>query len=189
MATRWNLSSVPSDLFMSKATLYAIVGLFAFSMLLFVTGFACWQLGMAGVAAGIYLIAGKIILLAFAAMSVLLVALLLQAIGRGVWVYFRREAVAIRRVSRLKIQQHDAKQRQLLEKRQLYYLAQLKLRRLLAANDKKHRRELFKAISAELHDHTAPGKHKALKKTLKQYYQQADSQAMLALRDKIVCRS
>ncbi|WAR43989.1 ABC-2 transporter permease [Methylomonas rapida] len=174
---------------MLKAMLYAILGIFALGMLLFVAGFAGWQLGMMAVAGFVYPVAGKVILLAFASMLVVLIALLLQAMGRGLSIYFRREAVAMRRVSMLQIRQQDARQRLFLEKRQLHYQMHLKRQRLLAANDKKHRSQLFKVISTELQHHAAPGKRKALEKDLKHHHQQSNPQAMLALRAQLPCRS
>lgn len=174
---------------MLKSTLYAILGAFGFAMLLFVTGFAGWHLGMAWLTATLYPVAIKIILLASAVMLLVQTGLMLQALYRGLSLYFRRETMAMRRVLMLKILQHDARQRLLLEKRQMRYLTQLKRQRLLADNDKKQSGELYKAISAELQSCMTPESYKTLRNDLKRHHKQSNPQAMLALRDQVLCRS
>lgn len=172
---------------MFKKILHAILLAFGGAMLLFIAGFAGWQLGLAWLAAGLYALAARILWLAFGALAVLQIVWVLLAVWRGVAQYFRREAMALRRVVMLQICRRDAGQRQLLEIRQMHYRSQLKRQRLLIANDKKHSGELFDAINGELRGATSPATYKALRKTLKQHYKRADAQAMLALRERVLC--
>lgn len=162
---------------------------FCLAMLMFVAGFAAWQLGLVWLASVLYPLATKIILLAFGVLFLLGVGLLIRVCCRNIVLYFRREAMAMRRVIMLQVRQRDAKQRLMLEKRQIYYLNQLKRQRLLAANNKQHSRELFNAISVELKGHDGlPGGEESLHKSLKQHHSQANPEAMLALRDQVLCR-
>ena len=149
---------------MSKILLHGALMAFCLAMLMFVAGFAAWQLGLVWVASVLYPLATKIILLAFGVLFLLGVGLLIRVCCRNIVHYFRREAMAMRRVIMLQVRQRDAKQRLMLEKRQIYYLNQLKRQRLLAANNKQHSRELFNAISAELKGHGLPGGDKSLHK-------------------------
>lgn len=169
--------------------LRGILLLFVSALLLFLTGFAGWRFGLVGLAAGLYALANKAILLAFLLMLLLQTSLMLLAFYRGLSQYFRPEAVAWRRVAMLQKRYRDASQLFLLERRQAYYMAELKRQRLLSANDKKHSIELFKAIDAELKKHVTPGEYKSVRKELKHYRKRADLQAMLALREQMLCQS
>jgi hypothetical protein len=60
---------------------------------------------------------------------------------------------------------------------------------LLAANNKKHSRELYQAITTELQTAIAAERYKALQKQLKHYRNQANPEAMLALRKQVLCQS
>lgn len=162
---------------------------FASALLLFLAGFAGWQFGLVWLAAGLYALASKAILLAFLLMLLLQTGLMLLALYRGLSQYFRREAMAWRRVAMLQKRHRDASQRFLLERSQAYYMAELKRQRLLSADDKKHSVELFKAIDAELKKHTTAVEYKSVRKELKQHRKQADLQAMLALREQVLCQS
>jgi hypothetical protein len=173
---------------MLKAVLYLAFVACSLAMLMFVAGFAGWQLGLAWLTGALYQLAAKIILSAFALLSLLGAGLIMLAFYQGMLLYFRREAVAMRRVIRLQARQRDIGQRQLLEKRQIYYLSQLKRQSLLAADNKRHSHQLFKAISAELKSYCLPVGYQSLHKSLKQYHKQANPEAMLALRNQVLCR-
>jgi len=185
---RWSLSNVLLKAMAGNILQVALLT-FGSAIMLFLTGFACWQLGMAWLATGFYTLAAKVTLLAFALLLLLLGGLMLQALYQGVALYFRRETIALRRVAMLQMRHHDAKQRFFLEKRQIYYLNQLKRQRLLVADDKKYSGELFKAINTELKHCMVSINYKAARKELKQYHKQANSQAMLELRKQVLCRS
>ena len=174
---------------MTKVVLHSVLLGCGLAMLLLLAGFGCWQLGWVWLAGWSYTWAGNLLLLAFVTLLVLAGGLSLRAIYKELAAYFHREARAVRRVLMLQIRKHNARQRLLLEKRQLHYLSQLKRQRLLAANNKKHSRALFKAIAKELQVSVAPDSRKTLQKHLKQHYKQANPQAMLALRDQVLCRS
>jgi len=162
---------------------------FGGAMLLFLTGFVGWQFGLAWMVTGLYLLAAKATLLAFALLLLLLASLSLQAVYQGLSQYFGRETIALRRVTMLQMRHHDAGLRFLLERRQTQYLNQLKRQRLLIADDKKHSTELFKSINTELKHYMTPVNYKAVRKELKQHHKQANSEAMLALRKQVLCRS
>ncbi len=155
----------------------------AMSMLLL--GFSVWQLGFLWLAGWCYALAGNTLLLAFALLCFWVTGLMLQIIFHDMKCYFRQESRILRRLVMLQFYQHAAGQQLLLEKRQLHYLTQLKQQRLLAANNKKHSRLLFKAIKVELADSMTPSSYKALK----QHQKQADPQAMLSLRNKLLCQA
>lgn len=174
---------------MTKIVLYAVLLICSLSMLLLLGGFSCWRLGWVNWASWFYLLAGQIILAAFLLLLLLGCGLFVQALYVELAVYFRWDAVALRRVAMLRQLQHNAGQRLLLEKSQIHYLYELKRRRLLAADNKKHSRALFKAVSAELRQSVEPDSYKSLQKHLKQHRNQADPQAILALRERVLCRS
>ncbi len=174
---------------MSGHFLRGILLTFGGALLLFLAGFAGWQFGLAWLAAGLYALAAKAILLAFLLMFLFQTGQMLQALYQGLSRYFRREAMAWRRVAMLQKRHHDARQRYALERSQAYYMAELKRQRLRSADDKKHSVALFKAIDAELKKHTTAESYKSMRKQLKQYCKQADLQAMLALRERVLCQS
>lgn len=174
---------------MFKKILHAILLAFGGAMLLFIAGFAGWQLGLAWLATGLYALAARILWLAFGALAVLQSVWVLLAVWRGVAQYFRREAMALRRVVMLQICRRDAGQRQLIEIRQMHYRSQLKRQRLLIANDKKHRNELYHAIDDELRNMASPDAYKVLARELKHRRKRADIPGMLALREQTLCRS
>lgn len=184
----WSLSNALLDT-MFNNILHGILLAFGSAILLFLAGFAGWQFGMIWLAAGLYALAAKIIWLAFALLLILHAGWVLQAFWKGVLHYFRREAMALRRIAMLQIHQRNARQRLLLEKRQVQYLSRIQRQRLMAADDKKQSSDLFKVINAELRQCSTPVSYKALRKELKQHRKQADSQAMLALREQVRCQS
>jgi len=174
---------------MNRTAVYGILSVFAGAMLLLLLGFASWQFGLIWFATGLYALAAKSIWLAFALLLLLQAGWSLYVFWQGLVRYFRKEAMAMRRVARLQMCYRDAGQRLVLEKRQLHYQNQIKRHRFLLADDKKHSGELFHAINSELRDTVPPDAYKHLHKTLKQYRKQADAQAMLALRRQVLCRS
>lgn len=185
---RWSLSSVQPKTMVGNI-LHGILLTFGSGILLLLAGFAGWQFGLVWLATGLYALAAKAILLAFSLLLLLQVGLMLQTFYQWVSLYFRRETTALRRLATLQMRRRDARQRFMLERRQIYYLNHLKRQRLLAADDKKHSVELFKVINAELKHCMAPTYYKAVHKELKQHHKQADSRAMLALRKQVLCRS
>lgn len=185
---RWSLSSVQPNTMVGNI-LHGILLTFGSAILLLLAGFAGWQFGLVWLATGLYALAAKAILLAFALLLLLQVGLMLQAFYQWVSLYFRRETTALRRLATLQMRRRDARQRFMLERRQIYYLNHLKRQRLLAADDKKHSVELFKAINAELKHCVAPTYYKAVHKELKQHRKQANSRAMLALRKQVLCQA
>ena len=185
---RWSLSNVLLNA-MAGNVLQIMLLSFGGAMLLFLGGFAGWQLGIAWLTTSLYTLAAKAILLAFALLLLLFVGLMLQTLYQELSLYFRREAIALRRVAMLQMREHEARLRFLLERRQIHYLNQLKRQRLLVADDKKHSGELFKAINSELKHYMAPTNYKAVHKELKQHHKQANSQAMLELRKQVLCQS
>lgn len=153
-------------------------------MSLLLLGFSGWQLGFLWLAGWCYAWAGNLLLLAFILLFLWVFGLVLQTVLQDMKRYFRQESRVLRRLVMLQVYQHTVGQKLLLEKRQLHYLNQLKQQRILAANNKKHSRLLFKAIKAELADSMTPCSYKVLK----QHQKQADTQAMLSLRNKLLCR-
>lgn len=174
---------------MTKITLYAVLWICSVAMVLLVAGFIGWRLGWPESAALLYPMAGHGMLLAFSLLLLLGCGLFMQAFYNELAVYFRWDAMAFRRLAMLRILQHNAAQRRLIERRQIQYLFELKRQRLLSANNKKHSRALFMAVSSELHQAVAPDSFKSLQKHLKQYCNQANPRAMLAIRDRVLCRS
>ncbi|MCQ8129592.1 hypothetical protein [Methylomonas rivi] len=174
---------------MTKIILYSVLWVCSLAMVLLVAGFIGWRFGRPELPACLYPLAGRIMLSAFLLLLLLGCGLFLQALYRELAVYFRWDAVALRRVAMLQRLQYDARQRVLLERTQIHYLYELKRQRLLAADNKKHSRALFEAVSAELRQSVEPDSFKSLQKHLKQYRSQVNPRAMLALRERALCRS
>lgn len=174
---------------LAKVILYAVLATASLAMLLLLMGFVCLQLGLAGLVGLLYGLAGKLILLAFGLLILLGCGSVLQAIYNELAAYGRREAAALRRLLMLQMLKENHSQRVQQEKKQLRYWQEFKRQRLLAANNKKHSRELYKAITAELQTAIAAERYKALQKQLKHYRNQAKPEAMLALREQVLCQS
>lgn len=174
---------------MLKGLLYGALLACSLAMLLFFIGFVCWQLGLSWLAAGSYGLASNILLAAFSALLLLGCGLLLLALYRQIAEYLSREQRALRRLLTLHGFRQQANQRIALEKRQQLYRAQFKRQRLMLADQQKHCRELFKAISVELKNTLEPTLYKAVYQDLQQLHKQSDSQAMLALREQALCRA
>ena len=173
----------------AKVILYAVLATASLAMLLLLMGFVCLQLGLAGLVGLLYGLAGKLMLLAFGLLMLLGCGSVLQAIYKELAAYGRREASALRRLLMLQMLKENHTQRVQQEKKQLRYWQEFKRQRMLAANNKKHSRELYKAITAELQTAIAAERYKALQKQLKHYRNQANPEAMLALRKQVLCQS
>ena len=174
---------------LAKVILYAVLATASLAMLLLLTGFVCLQLGLAGLVGLLYGLAGKLMLLAFGLLMLLGCGSVLQAIYKELAAYGRREASALRRLLMLQMLKENHGQRVQQEKKQLRYWQEFKRQRMLVANNKKHSRELYKAITAELQTSIAAERYKALQKQLKHYRNQANPEAMLALREQVLCQS
>lgn len=173
----------------TKVMLYAVLAVASLAMMLLLIGFVAVHVGLAVLMGLLYGLAGKLMLLAFGLLLLLGGGLILQAIYKDLAAYGRREASALRRLVTLQMRKHNLSQRIQQEKKQLRYWQEFNRQRLLAANNKKHSRELYKAISAELQKSIAADRYKALHKQLKRYRNQANPEAMLALREQVLCQS
>jgi hypothetical protein len=174
---------------MNRALVYGIFTVFGGAMLLLLVGFAGWQFGLVWLAAGLYAVAVKSLWIAFILLLLWQAGWSLNVLWQGLVRYFRREAMAMRRVARLQMHYRDVGQRLMSEKRQLHYHSQMKRQRILLADDKRHSGELYDAIDAELRDRVSPEAYRDLRKTLKKYHKRADARAMLALRRQVLCQS
>ena len=160
-------------------------------MLLFVTGFLCFQLGLSSLTTLFYAVAAKIMLLAFGLMVLLGALAWVSGLHGELRSYFRREAIALRRVWSAQTLKLHLAQRMTLERRQLHYFNQFKRQRLLVANNKKHVRALYLAIYHDLQQvrkEMPDTRYQTLYKALRQHHKRADAEAMLALRQQIPCR-
>jgi hypothetical protein len=173
----------------TKIILYAVLATASLAMLLLLAGFGCLNWGLAGLTALIYGLAGKLMLSAFSLLLLLGCSLLLQSIHRELAGYWRRDVCALRRVLVLQMRHDNSCQRLQQKKKQLRYWQELKRHRLLAANNRKHSRDLYKALSAELRPAMAADRYKAFQKQLKHYRKQANPEAMLVLREQAICQS
>lgn len=154
-------------------------------MLLFVLGFICLQFGLALLMGLFYLLASKVMLLALALLALLGVFMLFRAVCRELRGYFSRESSALRRLLFLQIRRQDVERLKAAESRQLSYVHRFKRQRLLVADNRKQARALSEAINHELQAVRAQlpiVRYKELRKALRKYRKQADSAAMLALR-------
>jgi parvulin-like peptidyl-prolyl isomerase len=173
----------------AKVILYAVLATASLAMLLLLIGFVCLHFGLVALMGLMYALAGKIMLLAFGLLLLLGGGLALQAIYKELAGYWRREASALRRILTLQMRKESNSQLIQQQKKQLRYWQEFKRQRMLAANNKKHSRELYKAITAELQTAIAAERYKALQKQLKHYRNQANPEAMLALREQVLCQT
>lgn len=176
---------------MSGRLLYSALLICSLAMLLFVVGFLCLQLGLSLLTTLFYAVAGKIMLLAFGLLLLLGAGAVAAAVWRELRAYSCREAAALRRFLAVKSRQADADLYRTQASRQLLYLSHFKRQRLLAANNRKHLRELFDAINKELQavrSQLPAATYKSLRKALRNHHKRADASAMLALREQIPCR-
>jgi len=186
----WSSSNVLVDPNMSGRFLFGILLLLSLAMLLFVAGFLCLQLGL-GILTGLaYAVAGKLLLLAFALLFLLGLTTLFMGLLGELRAYFCKEAVALRRIWSVQGRLLYAAQRVALESRQIRYLSALKRQRLLAANNKKHLRDLHAAIHRELQaakSRLPDEYYRTLCRDLRKHRKHMDAEAMLALRSRIIC--
>lgn len=176
---------------MAKRLLFGVMLLASLAMLLFVSGFVFWKLGIVVVADFLYWIAGKAMLLAFGLLVMLGLTALLAMLCRDLRRYFSAEALALRRLLSLRSRAVDARQYRLAQTRQLRFWTRLKRKAVLRANDRKHLRSLFRAIDADLRrvrNQLPKVDYRRLHKALRQYHRQANIAAMLALREQLPCR-
>ncbi|MDT4291195.1 hypothetical protein RO575_16645 [Methylomonas sp. MO1] len=158
------------------------------AMLLFVLGFVCLQFGLALLMGLFYLLASKVMLLALALLALLGLMMLFKAVCRELRGYFSRESAAVRQLLSLQVRQQDLARRKSAECRQLSYWHRFKRQRLLVADNRKQAWALSVAISHELQAVRAQlpaARYKNLRKSLRTYRKQADSAAMLALRQQL----
>lgn len=176
---------------MSKYGLYLLLTVANMAMLLFLCGFVLTQLGLAWLAALLYGWASKLLLLVFAALLLLAVFALINAIWRQLADFFDGELRAKRRLLALSLRRQDSEILQTERSRQLRYFQQFKRQRLIAADDKKQLHALFAAIQNELKHHkasTSPLAYNQLKKSLQQAFKRADAEAMIAIRRQFPCQ-
>lgn len=166
-----------------KWLLYAVLLTCSLAMCFLLIGFFSLQMGMVWFGSWVYLLAGRIILLAFLVLSIGSSGLMVQTVCRELSRYFHGDARAFRQVTTLQLLSLHTQQRQQLERRQVQYLYELKRQQLVVNDDKRSSLALHKAIQAELLPSIAPERHKTVQKYLKQYRKQANPQAMLVLRE------
>jgi hypothetical protein len=136
------------------------------------------------------MLAGKIMLLAFALLALWGAVVFLRALLQDLRTYFRKDAVAIRRLWSVQARQLYLEQQGFLESRQILQRNRFKRLRLLEANNKKHLRVLYDSIHAELRavkSRMPDERYQDLLQTLHRHHKQADADAMLALRKQIPC--
>lgn len=191
MGMHWNLSSGLPPFNMASACLYCIILLASLAMLLFMAGFVGFHLGLGFIAAGLYGLAVKILLFAFALLLVWGFLAILRGLSKGLSSYFCQEATALRRILSVHIQSHDFSRRIIETSRQLNYRSQFKRQRLLLADNRRQLKKLYLAIREELQavrPELPAGSYQILHKTLRKHWKQADAEAMLAVRQQIICR-
>jgi hypothetical protein len=188
MAMRWSLSNALANALMSVRILYGILLACSLAMLLFVVGFVLFHLGLSLLTTLFYVLAGKIMLVAFALLALWGLVVLLRALWRDLRDYFRKDAVAVRRLWSVKSQQLYLEQQGFLESQQIQNRSRFKRLRLLDANNKKHLRALYDGIYAELQavkSNLSEDRYQDLLQALQRYHKQADAEAMLALRKQL----
>jgi len=185
---RWSLSNAPAKLGMSVRILYGILMTCSLAMLLFVSGFVLFHLGLSLLTTIIYMLAGEIMLLAFAMLALWGVAVLVRALWRDLRAYFRQDAVAVRRLWSVKARQLYLEQQGFLASQQIQHRSRFKRLRLLDANNKKHLRALYAGIHAELaavKSQLPEERYQDLLQALRRHHKHADADAMLALRKQL----
>lgn len=160
-------------------------------MLLFMAGFICLHFGMAVPATLLYSLASAFLLLAFAILMLSGIGVFLSGMLRDARRFFGPEAAAIRRLLAIYHQKNQQTRILLFKHRQIQYFSQFNRQRLLAADNKKQFRELYKAVNRELRaaKTTMPSAgYRVLRKALRDARGSADPAAILALRQRISCR-
>ena len=185
----WSLLNVPVKPGMAIRLLYGILLTCSLAMLMFVAGFVLFHLGLSLLTTIIYMLAGEIMLVAFALLALWGVAVLLRALWLDLRAYFRKDAVAVRRLWSVQAQQLYLEQQGFLESLQIQHRSRFRRLRLLDANNKKHLRALYDGIHAELQavkPQLPEERYQDLLQALRRYHKQADAEAMLALRKQIL---
>ena len=186
MAMRWSLSNAPTKAGMSVRILYGILLTCSLAMLLFVSGFVLFHLGLSLLTTVFYMIAGEIMLLAFAMLALWGAVVLVRALWQDLRDYFRKEAVAVRRLWSVKARQLYLEQQGVLEAQQIYNRSRFKRLRLLDVNNKKHLKTLYEGIHAELEavkPQLSEERYHELLQALRRHHKEADAEGMLALRE------
>ncbi|WP_150048974.1 MULTISPECIES: hypothetical protein [Methylomonas] len=173
---------------MVKAIVYGVLLACSLAIGLMLTGFFCWRFDIPLAADFCYAWANKLLLLGFGWMLVLGVFLVVRAIALGLFDFFDRKAVAQRQLASLTVRRQDAERQACLEKSQQHYWLQIKRSRLLAADNKKQSRQLYQSIRAEIAVMVPEAELEQAWKDLKRHKRLADTQAMLTLRQKLLCR-
>jgi len=185
---RWSLSNVPPKVGMSVRILYGILLTCSLAMLLFVSGFVLFHLGLSLLTTIFYMLAGEIMLLAFAMLALWGAVVFGRALWQDLRAYFRKDAVAVRRLWSVKSQQLYLEQQGFLESQQIHNRSRFKRLRLLDANNKKHLKTLYEGIHAELEavkSQLPEERYQDLLQALHRHHKQADADAMLALRKQL----
>jgi hypothetical protein len=173
---------------MAAYLLYGILVLLCLSMVLFMAGFLCFQLGFELLTTLFYALAGKIMLFSFVILLLSGVLALLGALASDLRAYFRQDAGALRQILAAHTHKRNMAQRLGLEIRQIQYFSHLKRQRLLSADNQKQLNALYKTIAHELDavKPQIPFTHfTQMHKALRLHFKQANPQAMLALRQQI----
>jgi hypothetical protein len=126
--------------------------------------------------------------LALATLALLGLAALCKAVYRDLHAYFCQESLLLRRLVSLHSQQQELQQLKIAKTRQVNYWARFQRQRLVAADNRKQARALAAAVSNELQALRAQlphGRYKNLHKDLRKYRKQADSAALLNLRQEL----
>jgi len=174
---------------MVKSIVYGVLLACSLAMGLMLAGFFCWRFENPLAADFCYAWANKMLLLGFGWMLVLGVFLVARAIVLGLLGFFDRKTVAQRQLASLTVRRGDAERQAFLEMSQQHYWLRIKRSRLLAADDKRQSRQLYKSIRAEIAGKLPEAELEQVWKDLKRHKRLADTQAMLTLRQKILCRS
>ena len=160
------------------------------AMLLFVIGWLLWRLGLGLIGALLYGIAGKVMLLAFALLIVIAAFHVLRQLGREIKAYFSAEARALRRLWSLRLRTLSVRQYWAARAKQLRYRSLFKRKALLAADNRKQLRDLFRAIDADLQGAKTKlslQDYRRMRQELRQSHRQADAATMLAIRERLLC--
>lgn len=174
---------------MAGRVVYAVLALLTLSMLLHVGGFIGYRGGWPQLAGLCFAVAGKLLLLGFAALAVAGLLALFNAIRIDCGAYFREDAAALRRL--LATLQHSQRhsQRHVARLRHVRWFAEVRRQRLLRADDRRQLLALYRTLLQEL-EAARPGMPAAqfavMRKTLQRLRRRGDFRAMLGLRDSLV---
>lgn len=176
---------------MPRRLIYSALGLGSSAMLMYLLGFISRKTGFNQTGTYLYAFAGKLLLTAFALLILFAVATVIMACYRDLSHYWRREAIALRRLLSIHYQTIHTRQRNQHLSRQLYYQHRFKQQKLTAADNRKQLHALYRSVKLELQTakpQFADTEYQHLQKTLRQYLKQADASGILALHQKLTCR-